>query len=54
MLGVPGTKGSPGRQGEVDEGELGGDLGRVVWVGQLGGDVHPEVLVVGDHRVSQL
>lgn len=53
MFGGPVAEGLPGGQGEVDEGEFGGDLRRVVWVGQLGGDVHPEVFMVGDHRVAQ-
>ena len=38
----------PGRQGEVNEGDFGGDLWRVVRVRQLGGDVHLEVFGVLD------
>ena len=45
---------SPWRQGEVDDGDFGGDFGRVVWVGQLGGDVKLEVVVVRDNGVTQL
>ena len=45
--------GLPGRQGEVDEGDLGGYLWGVVGVGQFGGDVEAEVLVVGNHSISQ-
>lgn len=44
----------PGGQGEVDEGNLRGDLRGVVWVGELGGDIHFEVIVVGNDSVSQL
>lgn len=51
MLRRLGAGSLPGRQGEVDEGEFGGNLRCVVWVGQLGGDVHPKVLMVGDHCV---
>ena len=45
---------SPWRECEVDEGDLSGHLGGVVGVGQLGGDVELEVVVVGDDGVSQL
>ena len=45
---------SPRRECEVDEGDLGGHLGGVVGVGQLGGDVELEVVVVGNDRVAQL
>ena len=47
-------KALPGREGEVDERDLGGDLWGVVRVGQLGGDVELEVLVVGNDGVSEL
>ena len=39
--------------GEVDDGGLGGNLGGVVGVGQLGGDVEPEVVVILHFLVSQ-
>jgi hypothetical protein len=38
---------------EVDDGGLGGDLGRVVRVAQLGRDVEPEVLAVVQLLVTQ-
>lgn len=50
-----GIKGEPlpGREGEVNQRELGGDLWCVVGVGQIGGDVHLEVLMVRNNRISQ-
>lgn len=37
---------------KVDEGDFGGDLRRIVWIGQLCGDVHLEVIMVGNNGVT--
>lgn len=42
----------PRREGEVDEGDFRGDLRRIVWIGQFSGDVHLEVIVVGNNGVT--
>lgn len=43
----------PWWEGAVDEGHFGWYLGGVVGIGQLGGDVQLEVIMVGNHGVSQ-
>lgn len=48
------SKHIPGREGEVDEGELRGNFRTVMRVWQVGGDVELEILVVRDHRIPQL
>lgn len=44
----------PGRQGEIKDSNNSIKLRRIVRVGQLGGDVHPEVFMVGNDGITQL
>lgn len=44
----------PWRQCEVDQCDFGGDLRCVVGVGEFGGDVELEVIVVRNDGISQL
>lgn len=44
----------PRWHGEVYEGDIGGELRGVVWIRELGGDVHFEVFMVRYDRITQL
>lgn len=44
----------PGRKGEIDQSDFGGDFWSVVWIRQLGRDVELEIFVIGNDGVSKL